>query len=85
MEQNIIFYSTPEGNINIQVVMEQNSCWLSQIAMAALFGVAVPAISKHLADIFESMQLDENSVISILETTASDGKQYKTKYLLIKK
>jgi hypothetical protein len=80
MEQNIIFYSTAQGNINIQVVMEQNSFWLSQKAMAALFGVAVPAISKHLANIFECKELDENSVISILETTASDGKKYKTKF-----
>jgi hypothetical protein len=80
MEQNIIFYSTAQGNINIQVVMEQNSFWLSQKAMASLFGVAVPAISKHLANIFESKELDENAVISILETTASDGKKYKTKF-----
>jgi hypothetical protein len=80
MEQSIIFYSTPQGNINIQVVMEKNSFWLSQKAMAALFGVAVPAISKHLANIFESKELDEKAVISILETTASDGKKYKTKF-----
>jgi hypothetical protein len=48
--------------------------------MAELFGVNIPAISKHLSNIFEDFELDENSVISILETTATDGKKYKTKY-----
>ena len=48
--------------------------------MAELFGVKVPAISKHLTNIFETNELEENSVISILETTATDGKNYKTSY-----
>lgn len=48
--------------------------------MAELFEVNVPAISKHLKNIFETGELEENSVISILETTAEDGKNYKTKY-----
>ena len=42
--------------------------------------VGVPAISKHLSNIFESSELDEDSVISILETTAADGKNYPTKF-----
>ncbi len=46
--------------------------------MAELFGVNVPAISKHLSNIFEDNELKEDSVISILETTATDGKKYKT-------
>ena len=48
--------------------------------MAELFGVQIPAVNKHLKNIFESGELEENSVISILETTASDGKTYKMKY-----
>ena len=52
--------------------------------MSELFGVNVPAISKHLNNIFESGELEENSVISILETTAQDGKNYKTKYYNLK-
>lgn len=49
MENNqIIFYSTPQGNVKVEVVYEGETFWLSQKAMAALFGVAVPAISKHL-------------------------------------
>jgi hypothetical protein len=48
--------------------------------MSELFGVQIPAVNKHLKNIFESGELEENSVISILETTASDGKTYKIKY-----
>ncbi len=48
--------------------------------MAALFAVAVPAVSKHLKNIFDTAELDENSVISKMETTAADGKKYQTSY-----
>ena len=48
--------------------------------MAELFDVNVPAVSKHLSNVFQERELDGNSVISILETTASDGKNYKTKF-----
>jgi hypothetical protein len=57
-----------------------DTLWLPQKAIAELFGVEVPAISKHLKNIFTSGELDENSVISILETTASDGKNYSTTF-----
>jgi hypothetical protein len=46
-----------------------------------LFGVKVPAVNKHLKNIFDSGELIENSVVSILETTAVDGKNYSTRYL----
>lgn len=48
--------------------------------MAILFGVRVPAISKHLKNIFESKELEDNAVISIMETTAKDGKKYETRF-----
>jgi hypothetical protein len=80
MENNIILYSNETGNVNISVTYQNDTFWLTQKAIAALFGVEVPAISKHLKNIFESGELDENSVVSILETTASDGKNYKTSY-----
>ena len=54
--------------------------WLSQQQIANLFGVQRPAITKHLKNIFESGELEENSVSSILEHTASDGKNYKTQF-----
>lgn len=60
--------------------MKDETVWLTQKSMASLFGVKVPAINKHLKNIFDSGELDEVSVISILETTATDGKKYKTKF-----
>lgn len=62
----------------VQVVYHNESVWCTQKAMAELFDVGVPAISKHLKNIFESGELSENSVISKMETTASDGKNYNT-------
>ena len=54
--------------------------WLTQQQIAALYGVQVPAISKHLANIFRDGELDKDSVISILENTAADGKVYSTQF-----
>jgi len=78
---DIILYTTPTGKVKIDVIFNNETFWLTQKAMAALFGVKVPAVSKHLSNIFETQELEENAVISILETTASDGKNYKTSYL----
>jgi hypothetical protein len=76
----IIIYRTPEGTVSVDVIYNAETFWLTQKAMAQLFGVEVPAISKHLKNIFESGELVENSVISKMETTASDGKNYLTSY-----
>ena len=72
-QNDIIFYTTPQGNINIEVVFNNDTFWLTQKAMAELFGVEVPAISKHLANIFETNELDEKATISILETVQKEG------------
>jgi len=70
-----------EGKENgVQVVYQNETIWCTQKAMAQLFDVGVPAISKHLKNIFESGELDEKSVISKMETTASDGKIYNTTF-----
>ncbi len=58
--------------------MKDETVWLTQKAIAELFGVKVPVINKHLKNIFEAGEIEEKSVISILETTASDGKTYNT-------
>ena len=78
--KNIILYSTSQGNVKVEVVFNEQTFWLTQKAMANLFAVEVPAISKHLKKIFETNELDVNSVVSILETTATDGKNYKTTF-----
>jgi hypothetical protein len=69
---HLVFYSTPTGNVKIEVIFNNETFWLTQKRMAELFGVEVPAISKHLKNIFESRELVENSVVSKMETTASD-------------
>jgi len=76
----IIIYQNPSGDIKIEVRLEGETVWLTQKAIAQLFGVQVPAISKHLRNIFENGELDEHSVVSILETTADDGKNYQVMY-----
>mgnify|MGYP003511964454 FL=1 len=77
---NLLLYSTEEQNVKVSVHFQNGTFWLTQKTMAALFGVNVPAVSKHLKNIFETKELQENAVISILETTATDGKKYNTKF-----
>lgn len=79
-ESNFLLYTAPDGDVKLDVFVEKESVWLTQKMMAQLFNVEVPAISKHLSNIFEETELLEDSVVSILETTANDGKNYKTKY-----
>lgn len=75
-----ILYTTPSGEVRVDVYLENETVWLTQKAMAELFGVLRPAITKHLRNIFEEGELEEKAVCSILEHTASDGKKYKTQY-----
>ncbi|MDR3350999.1 MAG: virulence RhuM family protein [Prevotellaceae bacterium] len=72
----ILLYQTDDGKVTVDVSFENETFWMTQKAIAELFGVNVPAISKHLKNTFESGELLENSVISKMETTASDGKNY---------
>ena len=77
-EANFLIYNTPTNEVRVNVFLENETLWLTQKAMAELFGVNVPAVSKHLSNIFSEGELSENSVISILETTAAAGKNYNT-------
>jgi hypothetical protein len=67
-QSDIIFYSTPTGEVKIEVIYNDETFWLTQKRMAALFGMEVPAINKHLSNIYETGELDEKATISILET-----------------
>lgn len=80
MENHIILYNNAEGKVTIKVTYLDDTFWLPQKLIGQLFGVEVPAISKHLKNIFTSGELVESSVVSILETTASDGKNYSTTF-----
>ncbi len=72
-ELQFLIYNTPQFKDKITVVVKDETIWLTQKAMAELFDVQVPAISKHLKNIFEEGELDEQLVISILETTTPHG------------
>jgi len=78
--KDMVIYTDQNQNIKLNVIIKNETLWATQKQMAELFEVNVPAISKHLKNIFESAELDKNAVISILETTASDGKKYNTKF-----
>jgi len=78
-QSQIIIYQTEDGQAKINVQFEGETVWLTQKLMAELFNVGIPAINKHLTNIFESGELNEKSVISKMEITAEDGKRYKTK------
>lgn len=83
MEENLkqfILYTAPSGEVRVDVLLQDETVWLNQKAIAELFGVQRPAITKHLINIFDSGELEENSVSSILEHTAEDGKNYDTKF-----
>ncbi|MBU0647187.1 virulence RhuM family protein [Patescibacteria group bacterium] len=75
-----LLYTTPNGKVKVEIFLRDENIWLTQDKIAFLFGVQRPAITKHLKNIFESGELQENSVSSILELTADDEKTYKTKF-----
>ena len=77
----IVLYQPNETiSIEVKLDVEYDTVWLTQQQIADLFGVKQPAISKHLNNIFREGELDKNSVHSILEYTATDGKVYKTQF-----
>ena len=75
-----LLYTTPNGKVKVEIFLSDENIWLTQDKIALLFGVQRPAITKHLKNIFESGELTESSVSSILEHTAEDEKIYKTKF-----
>jgi len=79
-ESEIIFYQGEDGNVKIEVFYHDETFWMTQKKIAELFGVQRPAITKHLKNIFEDGELEEDSVSSILEHTAEDGKNYNTTF-----
>ena len=76
----ILLYTAPNGKVKVEIYLRNETIWLTQQKIADLFGVQRPAVTRHLKNIFESGELLENSVCSILEHTASDGKTYSTRF-----
>ena len=71
--KNFILYTTPNGEVKLEVFIQGETLWLTQKAIATLLGVEVPAISKHLNNIYESGELVKEATISILETVQIEG------------
>lgn len=77
---NFIIYNTDDGQAKVSLLAKDGTVWCTQAQMAELFNVQKAAISKHLKNLFEDGEVDKNSVVSILETTAADGKKYKVAF-----
>ena len=75
-----IMYTTDDGQVDIEVRLEDENVWLTQNSMAGLFDTTKQNISLHIKNIFEEKELEENSVVKECLTTAKDGKNYKTKF-----
>lgn len=71
----ILLYQTSSGTVRVECLFQNESIWLTQKAIASLFGVQVPSISKHLKNIFESGELSENATVSKMETVRSEGER----------
>ena len=72
-QMEMVLYHSDEGDVSVDAYIKDESIWITQKAMAELFGVQVPAISKHLKKIFEEGELDEKVVISKMEITSPHG------------
>lgn len=75
-----LLYPSPSGDVRVQVRLQDETLWLPQKALAELFGVTIASVSRHLKNIFESSELLEKSVVTVFETTAADGKNYRTRF-----
>ena len=72
-ESKLVIYQTPSGETQLDVTVKGETIWLTQRQIAELFGTKVPAISKHLKNIFESGELERDSTISKMETVVNRG------------
>ena len=80
--QKTLLYVSDEGEVSLDVIVDQEgeTFWATQKTMAEVFGVTKQNVSYHLKDIFKTGELDKNSVVKKILTTASDGKKYKTSF-----
>ena len=80
MNSEILIYQNPDGNIKIDVRLENETVWLTQEQMQNLFGKSKATISEHIKNVFDEGELDKDSVVRNFRTTASDGKSYATNF-----
>lgn len=77
----VILYTTPDGKVTVDVFFQADNFWLPQRAMAELFSVKTPAISRHLKNIYESGELTPEATLSKMETVQSEGERQITRDL----
>ena len=77
---DVLLYATAQGKVKIEVTYEDETFWLNQKRMGELFGVARSTIAEHLQNIFQTSELDENSVWRKFRHTAADGKNHETQF-----
>jgi len=80
MNSEIIIYQNSQGNIKVDVRLEEETVWLTQAQMASLFGKSRKTITEHIQNVFKEGELDENSVCRNFRLTAGDGKSYDTSH-----
>ena len=72
-QTKFLLYTGNDGKVNVEVFLKNETVWLTQKTMAELFRVKIPAISKHLSNIFESGELEKKATLSVLETVQKEG------------
>ena len=75
-----LLYTAPNGKVKVEIFLRDETVWLTQAKIAELFDIERSVITKHLKNIFESRELQEDSVCATFAHTAADGKTYQTKF-----
>ena len=78
--QDILFYQAPDGHMQLEVQLQNETVWLTQAQMAELFDVSRPNVTMHVRNVFKEEELEEKAVSKDFLLTAADGKNYKTKH-----
>jgi len=76
----ILLYASSEGDVKVEVFFKDETAWLTQKKIAEVFGVDVRTVSEHLQNVFQTGELDKDSVIRKFRNTAADGKTYETQF-----
>ncbi len=76
----ILLYTTPNDKVKVEIFLQNETIWLTQQKIAELFGVDRSVVTKHLKNIFDTGELDQNSVSAKIAHTAADGKTYQTQF-----
>ena len=71
--RQFLLYTAPDGAVRVEVIFQDETVWLTQKSLAELFGVKIPAVNKHLSNIYEDGELDREATVSILEIVQNEG------------